>query len=280
MPDDLIKHRFGIRSSDVGSVLDSMTIHFQPISEIEDEPRILGFEALGRKLSFIGAQSIHPFLDEIHAMGLRPELELRTLEKACNFLIQCQQETASSREDDLYVTVNLHHETLAEPDLVDEIERAISKFPSVQSNIRFEILEETFPDDTVDTIHDNIERLFSAGYKLYLDDFGDNPGQDEERLAQVKPYIYGIKISGSFWAMDGDTQNKLMSHITHPDLSDKVLIIEGIETDEHMKHLASMRERFSPEIVLAQGWHPLLGASMPADKAIDRLKTDPSLARR
>ncbi len=260
----------------MGNILDSMTIHFQPINEIEGEPRIIGFEALGRKLSFIGAQSIHPFLDEIYAMGLRPELELRTLEKACNFLMCCQQETALSNEDELYVTVNLHHETLAEPELVDEIEKAISKFPSVRSNIRFEILEETFPEDTAEIIHNNIKGLFSAGYKLYLDDYGDNPGQDEERLAQVKPYIYGIKISGSFWEMDEETQNRLMEHITHPDLSDKVLIIEGIETDDQMKTLASLRERFSPEIVLAQGWHPLLGASMPADKAIERLKTVPT----
>ncbi|MCB1681887.1 MAG: EAL domain-containing protein [Alphaproteobacteria bacterium] len=267
-----ITYRFGQSSLTAEESLADIDIHFQPICEVDEEPVIIGFEALGRKTSIIGTQSIAPYIDEIHAMGLRPELELRTLEKACRFLQDCDRMLQTDQANNLYVTVNLHPLTLMQPDLLQEIDKAIASYPAARSRIRFEILEHEFPEGTEDQILENVMTLNESGYRLYLDDYGDHPGQDEDRLETMKPFIHGIKLSGSLWQRSSEGQESLLDYVASPDLSDKVIIVEGIEDDEQLERVKALQDLYGFDRVLGQGWHPSLGASLSHADAILRLQ--------
>lgn len=263
--------RFGSAHTSGGGVLDDVDIHFQPINDVSDIPTVIGFEALGRKNGVTGLQSIGPFIDEIHAMGLRPELELRTLEKACCFLRSCDRVLQPDQAESVYVTVNLHPETLMQQGLLDEIETAIDEYPGARSRIRFEILEHEFPEEAEEDIVENIRGLSEAGYLLYLDDFGDTPGQDEHRMDMLLPYVYGVKLSGSLWEREPDERESFLSSLYDAGGHDKVIVVEGVENDDHLAETRTMSEKYGFEKVYAQGWHPLLGASMTPQSAMSVL---------
>ncbi len=272
MPRSNISRRFDKTVTNDHTLLDDLDIHFQPIIDLAKGSEIQGFEALGRKMRIGGATSIGPYINEIHAAGLRPELELRTLESAVQLIRLCDQNLDPQRAASLYVTVNLHHQTLSQPDLLKDVDEQISYYPAGQKRIRFEILEHPFPRKTQAKIMANIRALHTEGFQLYLDDFGDHPGMDEERLEDTKDIIYGIKLSGSLWQRDEESRHRFLDYLASPDLAGKVIVLEGIETDEQIAAVMQMGGQYGFSNVFAQGWHPLLGASMTPQTAVEILR--------
>lgn len=272
MPRSIISRRFDSTVTKDHTLLDDLDIHFQPIIDLAKGSEIQGFEALGRKMHIDGATSIGPYIDKIHASGLRPELELRTLESAIQFVRLCDHNLNPQQAANLYVTVNLHHQTLSQPDLLHDIDEQVSFYPSAQQRIRFEILEHPFPRRTQAKIMANIRTLHTEGFQLYLDDFGDHPGMDEERLEDTKGIICGIKLSGSLWQRDEASRHRFLDYLASPDLAGKAIVLEGVETDEQIAAVMQMGGRYGFSKVFAQGWHPLLGASMTPQTAIDILR--------
>jgi EAL domain-containing protein (putative c-di-GMP-specific phosphodiesterase class I) len=253
------------------TLLDDLDIHFQPIVDLVGGSRILGFEALGRKTGAHGITSIGPLLKDIHDAGLRPELEMRALQAARNFIRLCDENLDHAHASNVYVTVNLHHLTLAQPKLLQGIENQILDYPSAQPRIRFEILEHPFPRRAHGKIMENIRALSAEGYKLYLDDFGDHAGIDEDRLEDTKQVVTGIKLSSSLWQRDEEDRHRFLDYLASPDLQGKIIVLEGIETDEQIAKTMQMPGEYGFTKVLAQGWHPLLGASMSPESAVELL---------
>ncbi len=254
------------------SILGSLEVQFQPISTLDgDAPEVVGFEALGRIVGDVNdAKSISPFLKEIHDGGFGSELELLTVGQVCSFLRLCDTNLDQEVSDKLYVTVNLHHRALSDPDLVSQIESIIQSYPAARSRIRFEILEDAFPQDNYRQIMNNIGELSFTGYKIYMDDYGDNSDFDDIRLQEINPFLHGVKLSGSFLDRHQQEQDRMLDRIASS-LLGKAVIVEGVETDGHMERFHLIKARCSESDVLAQGWHPDLGASMRGKQAVIHL---------
>lgn len=260
---------FTSQPDQVIDLLDDVDIHFQPICAVGGDGSVCGFEALGRKAGADGYKSIEPFLKDIYKAGLRPELEIVTLEKARVFLQMCDAHLEPEVAAPLYVTVNLSPQTLAQRDLLKQIEFSAGLYAHTVDRIRFEILEHSFPHHEQSVILDNIRALHEEGYKLYLDDFGDHPGQDEERLLALHDQIYGIKLSGSLWKRTPEDRNGFLRAVAQAGGRTKNIVVEGVEDDAHLAEVQGMRERHGFRVLLAQGWHPALGASMSPQTAIE-----------
>lgn len=269
MPRSNISRRFDKTVTNDHTILDDLDIHFQPIVDLEKGSEIQGFEALGRKMHVGGVTSIGPYIDEIYASGLRPEMELRTLESAIGFIRLCDQNLDPQRAARLYVTVNLHHQTLSQPKLLKDVDDQLQIYPAAKDRVRFEILEHPFPRRTQAKIMTNIHALHGEGFQLYLDDFGDHPGIDENRLEDTKGIIYGIKLSGSLWERDEESRHRFLDYLASPDLAGKVIVLEGVETDDQITAVMQLGDKYGFSTVFAQGWHPLLGASMTPQSAVE-----------
>lgn len=267
-----LSSRFGPRSDQSGSVLDDLDIHFQPIFDVSDISVIRGFEALGRKSGAGGYKSIAPYLREIYEGGLRPELEMVTLERARLFLEVCDEVLPSAVSKGVYVTVNLSPQTLAQKEFLDDVDGFVGIYSQARDRIRFEILEHSFPENNHAQIIANILGLSGEGYQLYLDDYGDHPGQDEERLGVLAGHVGGIKLSGSLWKRSEESRIALLRSLNSAGVLHKNIVVEGVETDEQLHVTRSLPEDFGFSHVLAQGWHPLLGASMTHEQALEALR--------
>lgn len=267
-----LSDRFGLNTDQGVSLLDDVDIHFQPICDVAGVAQVRGFEALGRKAGGPdGFRSIAPFLKEIYQAGLRPELEMVTLDKARVFLEMCDAHLDPAVAKTLYVTVNLSHQTLAQRDLLKEVDLSVGLYPQAYERMRFEILEHMFPKHEQGIIVENIRALHGEGYRLYLDDFGDHPGQDEERLRALHDLVHGVKLSGSLWTRGAEERDGFLRSVAQGGGTGKIIVVEGVEEDEHLTETRGMAAKYGFGQLLAQGWHPVLGASMTPQTAVEVL---------
>lgn len=272
MPRFYLSDRFGLNTDQTVGLLDDVDIHFQPICDVAGGAQVRGFEALGRKSDGPdGFRSIAPFLKDIYQAGLRPELEMVTLDKARVFLEMCDANLDPAVAKNLYVTVNLSHQTLAQRDLLKEVDLSIGLYPQAYERVRFEILEHMFPKHEQAIIVENIRALHGEGYRLYLDDFGDHPGQDEDRLRALHDLVHGVKLSGSLWTRGAEDRHGFLSSVAQAGGAGKIIVVEGVEEDEHLAETRAMAAKYGFGNLLAQGWHPVLGASMSPQTAVEVL---------
>ncbi|MCX7830517.1 MAG: EAL domain-containing protein, partial [Acidobacteria bacterium] len=161
------KERIELRNRLFGAIeRNELALYFQPIYEGAD--KLVGFEALLRwfdpKLGTIPPDKFIPIAEE---SGLIVPLGEWVLNVACTHIKNLHLEG----HKDLRVAVNLSAKQFHRRDLLDVLEKVLSRVGLPPSNLELEITE-TVLVESIDTVCDRLAQLRQKGVGIALDDFG------------------------------------------------------------------------------------------------------------
>lgn len=147
---------------------DEFEIYYQPIIDVEGEPKCAGAEALIRwnstNLGFIPPTEFIPLAEYL---GLINPIGNFVLREACT---QCRKWNENGRPD-FKVNVNLSVVQLLQTDVADIVERTIKETGILPRNLTLEVTESMAIND-MGRMKEILNRIKAMGVKIALDDFG------------------------------------------------------------------------------------------------------------
>jgi diguanylate cyclase (GGDEF)-like protein/PAS domain S-box-containing protein len=238
-----------------------------------DSGRPVGMEALVRwahpQRGLLLASEFVPVAEET---GLISPIGLWVLEAACRQAREWQEQHPSIPP--LTVWVNLSAKQFREPELVNEVARALQKSGLPSSGLGLEITESVVMEDTPATIM-TFRELAGLGVRLAIDDFGTGYSSlsalhrfPVEVLKIDRSFIEGLKT--------GPEDGVILSAIL--DLARTLgmkAIAEGVETAEQLARLREMgckmaQGNYFSEPLLGEAASALLAARFPFESRLPR----------
>ncbi len=228
---------------------------YQPIVDL-CSGKVAAFEALVRWKKATG-ELVSPaeFIPLAEELGLINQIGQQMLQMACAQISTWQKDFPAEA---LQISVNLSGKQFNQPDLVDQVDRAVAEAGIDAQFLELEITESILMENT-DAIVEMLQRFRERGIRILMDDFGTGYSS----LSYLHRFPSNVlKIDGSFVRRMGDDTGSheivrtivLLGH----NLGMKV-IAEGVETFEQYSMLKSM------DCDYAQGYH--IAKPMPADQA-------------
>lgn len=213
-------------------------VFYQPILEIEGI-RLVGFEALVRwRHPQRGLLAPAAFLPLAEEAGLIAPISLWVLEESCRQLREWQ--VRYPEQGRLKMSVNLSSRQIAQPDLVDRIQRALQETGLDPALLTLEITESALMQD-LDAAADVIRKLRVLGIELNIDDFGT--GYSSLNYLRALP-VDALKIDRSFVSgmrSDGDQSHIVQAIISMAHSLGMKVVAEGVETREQLEVLRALR---------------------------------------
>ncbi len=214
-------------------------IQYQPIVELS-EGKLKGFEALirwnSKELGQISPETFIPIAEESELIF---EIGRWVLYRACNdmsswlcHLPEHMQETT--------ISVNVSPRQLQSPDILKDIENALTESMLPPQNLVIEVTESAIITDAKGAL-ETLNELKKMGVKLHLDDFGE--GYSSLSLLYRFPFDT-MKIDRSY--VSGLHNNRDNSEVVRTIINlghsmKKEVIAEGIETSIEAKALKNFR---------------------------------------
>jgi EAL domain-containing protein (putative c-di-GMP-specific phosphodiesterase class I) len=138
----------------------------------------------------------------------------------------------------LYVSVNISSKLFARPDLIEEVEQAMTQSGIVPGTLCLEITESVLMKHS-ETVSRNFERLRQMRVPLYMDDFGT--GYSSLSYLQKFP-VDALKLDRSFVARLGTEDDCPIANVIAT-LARELgigLIAEGVETEVQAEQLVAL----------------------------------------
>ena len=212
---------------------------YQPVVDLETN-EILGVEALLRwqhpRRGLVGPTEFIPIAEET---GLIVPIGRWVLERAC---LQARAWRAARDGRGLDLSVNLSGRQIEDPDLVDDVRRALEKADLEPRRLTLELTESILLNDTERTI-ETLGRLRGLGVRLAIDDFGT--GYSSLSYLRQLP-VDVLKIDRSFVAVvdAGPDEAALVRSIVSLAQSLRLeTVAEGIEQPGQLAELRSIGTR-------------------------------------
>jgi diguanylate cyclase (GGDEF)-like protein/PAS domain S-box-containing protein len=211
-------------------------VHYQPVVSLHDG-RVASFEALVRWAP-PGKPLVPPadFIKLCEDTGLIVPLDRWVLRQAAGQIRDWRERFRRP----LGVSVNLSGRQFGQADLADHVRDALLEAKLPEGTLSLEITEGVLLDPAPTTV-EVLERLHSAGARLYLDDFGT--GYSSLSYLHRFP-IDALKIDRSFvWGLkpDGEGREIIRTIMALAQGLDLQVIAEGVETDEQAGALKELR---------------------------------------
>ncbi len=239
-----------------------LRLWYQPVVALATGS-VVGFEGLVRwEHPERGVISPGRFIPLAEETGLIVKLSQYLFEQAFRRLRQWQDRFTDRQS--LSINMNLSPKYLFHPDLESDFVELLEQTRADPSRIHLEITETSFIDDPR-AVAEVLERLKDKGFRIALDDFGT--GFSSLSMLHELPFDI-LKIDQRFVSQMGEEPDVEQIVRTIVALARKLeldLVAEGIETEEQLKTLRSMRCKFG------QGY--LLGRPMTVDDAEALLST-------
>jgi diguanylate cyclase (GGDEF)-like protein/PAS domain S-box-containing protein len=231
---------------------DELVLYFQPVVEVASH-RVLGVEALLRwQDPDRGLLLPDAFLATAEVTGIIERIGSWVLRTACARARSWQQ----AGHADLRVAVNLSARQFHQPDLVDQVGRALEETDLAPSSLHLEIAE-AIAVQGAETAGQTFRRLKEVGVGLVIDDFGVGYSS----LTHLKRLpLDSLKIDQSLVrdiTRDPDYAAIATAVIAVGHTLDLQVVAEGVETADQLDFLSSRR------CDCVQGW--LLSPPLPAD---------------
>lgn len=211
-------------------------VYYQPIMALETG-RLSGFEALVRwnhpRRGLVAPGDFVPVAEET---GLIVPIGQWVLEEACNRVREWQMAAPGYRS--LSLSVNLSARQIAQPDLLDQIKRALEQSKLNPHHLKLEITESVVMENA-EAAALMFKQLRALGVQLSIDDFGT--GYSSLSYLHRFPLNY-LKIDRSFvMRLITDNDNAIVKTIsTLAQNLGMEVIAEGIETEEQYKQLKEL----------------------------------------
>lgn len=226
--------------TDLRSALErkEFSVYYQPIVSSQTG-QIVGFEALVRwqhpERGMVSPADFVPIAEET---GFIVSIDRMVLKTAC---AQMREWQLSMPDNPLqFVSVNVSNEHMAQPDMVNQVERILETTGLKPEYLKLEITENVIIKNT-ESILDRLHRLRTLGVQLYIDDFGT--GYSSLSYLHRLP-INGFKIDRSFikrLGNNGENQEIVKTiMLLAKDMRVKV-VAEGVETGNQLAQLSSLQ---------------------------------------
>lgn len=216
---------------------DEFEMFYQPIVDLT-VGGITGFESLIRwkhpERGYVPPAEFIPFAEE---SALILSLGFIAIEKTCGQLKEWTDTRAEAGP--LTVSINLSTVQFIHPELAEQIDVIVRRSGIPHENIRFEITESALMAD-MESANMTLLKLKSMNFRLYMDDFGTGYSS----LSYLRHFPMDvIKIDQSFIRWMGVDDESHVITKTIIDLGHnlgKLVVAEGVETDEHLAMLREM----------------------------------------
>lgn len=215
---------------------DEFLVYYQPQIDTDTE-RIVGMEALVRwEHPELGLVSPAEFIPLAEDTGLIVPLGLWVLHTACAQTRAWQK----AGFDSLRLSVNFSPRQFQQPDLLEQIGRALRETGLDPRYLEMELTESSIMKDADSTIK-TLRQLKEMGVHVSIDDFGTGYSS----LSYLKRFpIDVLKIDRSF-VRDSTTDPSdaaiVMAIITLAHSLNLKVIAEGVETEEQLRFLRQLR---------------------------------------
>jgi len=237
-------------TTDLKRALDrrELRLHYQPIVSLSDFT-ITGFEALVRwDNNGRGAISPSEFVPVAEESGLIVPMGSWVLHEACRQVGEWQRLLPD--RTDLTVSVNLSVRQLGQPDLVDDVRRALAESGLPARSLHLEITESLMME-TSEAGTAMLQELRDLGLELHMDDFGT--GYSSLSTLHRFP-IDRLKIDHSFVRnLPGSRERALLrSIVTLGKNLQMEVIAEGVETHEQLALLSDLGCEYAQGFLFAR----------------------------
>ena len=209
---------------------DEFEVYYQPIIHTISGS-LCGFEALVRwhhpVYGFLNPASFISALEDTKQIH---HLDIHIVEQVCR---RYDMERKAGRPV-VPFSVNLSRIDLEMADMFHAIEKLVSTYRMPRSMLNIEITESAFGED-VQILMDSINKFRSAGYQVWMDDFGSGYSS----LNTLKDYTFDeLKIDMGFISdMNHRAKRILASMISMAKDIRMVTLVEGVETMEQVEFL-------------------------------------------
>ncbi|MEE3717774.1 EAL domain-containing protein [Tumidithrix elongata RA019] len=211
---------------------EQLQLYYQPILDL-DTKVIRGFEALIRwqhpERGFISPLNFIPLAE---ATGLIDPIGKWVIHQACSQLYLWTHQFSDASA--LTISVNVSTKQLANPDLIDHVQKVLQETKIAPNTLKLEITESSVMSDPDHAMH-ILSKLQDLGVQFYMDDFGT--GYSSLRRLNDFP-IDVLKIDQSFIKQEEWVVVNAILMLAFA--LDKEVIIEGIETEDQLKALKTM----------------------------------------
>ena len=225
---------------------DELSVAFQPILALKEQ-RISGAEALVRWNRDGRVVLPGEFLPYLENSSMLTRLDLWVLDQACVEI----NTHAADLSDDFYVSVNAGAYNLIQDDFVDRVTETIHRNNVDASRIAIEVTE-TAAIRNFDRARATLRELQAAGFKLFLDDFGEGHssirylrefGVDSVKLDRA--YLQNVERSESAQSLvSGFTQLAHGMRLR--------AVIEGVETKGQLDFIRSIGCDYAQGFLIGQ----------------------------
>ncbi len=211
--------------------------YYQPIVSVGSRD-IVGYEALARWLH--PERGLIPpagFLSLAEETGLIVAVERQILRQACEQMRSWLDRFGANGLR--FVSVNLAHRQIRQPDLVDYVDRTLRETGLQPEHLKLEITENVLFENP-EAAANLLKRLRDLGVELYIDDFGT--GYSSLSYLHRLP-INGLKIDRSFIKrIDEAGENKAIVRTIMTLARDMRIdvVAEGVETAGQLSHVESL----------------------------------------
>ena len=224
---------------------DELEVYYQPIVLLESG-RTVGMEALAR-WEHPERGLLHPadFIPAAEEANLIVPLGQWVVETACRQARGWQERYPG--DPPLIVCVNLSAKQFQQPNLAEEVARALRESGLHPSGLTLEITENTVMENAPTTFQ-TLQELYALGIKLAIDDFGT--GYSSMSYLKRFPVDY-VKIDRSFVEELSEESDEVVASgiVSLVRTLNMKAIAEGVETAEQLARLRQMR------CEMAQGYY-------------------------
>ncbi len=211
-----------------------IVLYYQPKLDLATRA-VTGVEALVRwQHPERGLLTPDRFLDLFEQSGLMGPLAMEVLDQALT-----QQAKWSAQDLPLSMAVNLSASNLADADLPERVAEVISGKGVHPGSVVLEITEDSLMVDAEASLA-VLERLFSLGVELSVDDYGT--GQSSLAYLRDLP-VQELKLDRAFLAAASRDDRAVAIIRSTVDLAHALglrIVAEGVETDESLRLIAGM----------------------------------------
>jgi diguanylate cyclase (GGDEF)-like protein/PAS domain S-box-containing protein len=213
---------------------DELMLQYQPLATVADD-HVVGMEALVRwEHPTRGLLPPAEFIPVAEESDLIVNLGQWVLNDACKTMSRWMRALPETR--DTFVSVNLSARQLTEPDLVQQIAEALTRWDLPARALVLEITESTLMADPV-AASAILAEIRAAGVRLAIDDFGTGYSS----LAHLRRFAVDyLKIDHSFiegLGSDGEAEAIVSAVVELGHTLDLTVVAEGVETPRQLEQV-------------------------------------------